>query len=639
MKKIAMLLGWLLAASLVAADLPPLIPRGDDFVTPDGVPVRLWGVNLSAFYPDHALAQKTAQNLRSLNINCVRPHHLLRPSKDWNWSMTGGALSDYVKDSQTPDPEAWDRFLYLCSELRQNGIYLMLSLGDTRTYLPGDWQVWDNGPADNEAWQKSIDELNCRDWRDAIDVRKGLPLVDERAARVMERYIKQLLTAPNPYSKTTFAADSQVVTVELLNEFSLEYLIVCKNRFPEYQEKILLAEWRKFAGEHNVDPGDFYEPKNELQIETRGRFSHSLEQRFFDRMSKVVRATGYRGSIIYSNLFEGENALRFNAVNNGSMEDHAYVDPRLYLKPADFVLEKSQSKIDGKPLIIGECNVSEYADDIRDIRLKRAMLPLAAAAYGSLQNWSGVVWFAWCHGGNAIAPDGWAKQESVGVDNVGSMVSDRIMLDQMRTSSLIFRRNMVQKSAAVQIFALDDLTFAADYHRLMANPTPWAAPVQSVRRIAKSFAGKSTPSAAINAINPVVSDTGEIEKNTDKKYLKIVAPQVNAFGGDGSGEMVLPHLSFVIEPGQFAVVAMVSLDGKKLAESRHLVISKTVTDNDGQLQQTGHLVLKNLTPATWSCQVTRPRAASGKTVGLVGQSNGDKLLPLADWSEVELLAK
>jgi len=639
MTKIAIVFGWLLAVSLIAAELPSLAPRGDDFVTPDGTGVKLWGVNLIAFYPDHALAQKTAQNLRSIGINCARPHHLLRPSKDWNWSMTSGALSDYVKDSQTPDPEAWDRFFYLCSELRQNGIYLMLPIDSTRTYLPGDWRVWDNGQADNEEWQKSMEELNRRDWRYAIDVRKGLPLIDERAARVMERYIKELLTAKNPYGKTTFAADSQVVTVELINEFSLDYLIVCKNRFPEYQEKMFVAAWQTFAREHNVEPGDLYQPQSEEQIQTRGLFFRQLEQRFFDRMSNVIRSTGYHGSIIYSNLFEGEKALEFNAANNGSMEDHAYVDPRLYAKSADFVLEKSQSKIVGKPYIIGECNVSEYADDIRDIRLKRALLPLAAAAYGTLQNWSGVIWFAWSHGGNAIAPDGWAKQESVWVDNVGSIVSDRIMLDHMRTSSLIFRQKMLQKSVSLQIFALNDIRFAADYQRLIANQTPWAAPVQSVHRIAKSFGGQSTPAAVVNAGNPVVSDTGEIEKNMEQKYIKIVAPMVNAFGADGSGKLSLPHLSFVVEPGKFAVIAMVSGDGQTLAASRRLIISKTVIDDDFQLQQTGGLILKNLQSGPWSCRITRPRALSGKTVELSKQSNGEWLLPIADWSEIELLIK
>lgn len=117
--------------AVTAVEPVPLRARGDDFVDPAGKTVKLWGVNLVAFYPDRQTAAATAKNLASLGVNCVRPHHMLRPSGDWNPGMVSGALMDYRRDSMTPDPAAWDRFFFLTNELRRNGIYLLLSIGDT----------------------------------------------------------------------------------------------------------------------------------------------------------------------------------------------------------------------------------------------------------------------------------------------------------------------------------------------------------------------------------------------------------------------------------------------------------------------------------------------------------------------------
>jgi hypothetical protein len=52
-------------------------------------------------------------------VNLVRPHHLLRPSRDWNPAMASGALALYQENSRAPDPVAWERFDYLNAALRR----------------------------------------------------------------------------------------------------------------------------------------------------------------------------------------------------------------------------------------------------------------------------------------------------------------------------------------------------------------------------------------------------------------------------------------------------------------------------------------------------------------------------------------
>ena len=280
--------GLMLAATLAAtaAEPVPLKAQGDNFVDPAGKPVKLWGVNLVAFYPDRPTAAATAKNLASLGINCARPHHMLRPSGDWNPGMASGALMDYRSDSMTPAPEAWDRFFFLTNELRKNGIYLLLSVGDTRHYRPDDVKVLDGGEADNLAWRKSVEEMNRRHWKEAIDARKMMPLFDERAARVVENYARRLLTAVNPYSGRKFADDPQLLTVELLNEFALDYVVICNNRLPEYQHRELTAQWEAYLKKHGAAPCDFFTVKAPEQVRLRADFMRETQTRYFRRLER-----------------------------------------------------------------------------------------------------------------------------------------------------------------------------------------------------------------------------------------------------------------------------------------------------------------------------------------------------------------
>ncbi len=645
MKKLLLMALCALFSGIAAAEIVPLRPNGDQFTDPSGKEIRLWGVNLVSFYPDHTTAEKTAAVLASFGINAARPHHMLRTSRDWNPQMPGGSLSDYQNDSQTPDPDAWDRYFYLTSQLRKQGIYLMLSMGDSRTYMPGDVTVLDGGEADNKAWRESIEELNSRHWKSAIDVKKMMPIFDERAALIVEAYTRRLLTTPNPYTNLKFAEDPQVAVIELLNEFALDYIIICKNRFPAYQEKNMLAQWAEYAKENNLEPGDFYEVKDPEAVRIRGEFMRAAQERFFKRMEKVIRECGYEGSIILSNLWEGEAASKLNADLNGSIEDHAYVDPRVYLYYKDFVQEKTFSKIAGKPFVLGEFNHSEGGRDLDDQKLKRAMLPLAAAAYSSLQDWSGIMWFAWCHGGKAIGSDGWAKNEDR-VSSLGNMVEDGMTLDHLRTSGILFRNSLVKKSVnPVKYYVDGSNLYVRDYGSLVRGKMQYKAGWQSVHAIHKVFG--ETPADAqkqmeqVNAKSPgdvITSDTGEIVRDTDAKFLKVTTPFANGFGGEhGANGFDLANAQYR-GPAGFGTILMVSRDGGELKSSKNILISRTTLDDKGKEVDSGTLTLKGLGAGNWTATVTRPRSQNGKMIKLT-PANGGLQLPVAGWHEIELKRK
>lgn len=631
--------------AVTAVEPVPLRARGDDFVDPAGKTVKLWGVNLVAFYPDRQTAAATAKNLASLGVNCVRPHHMLRPSGDWNPGMVSGALMDYRRDSMTPDPAAWDRFFFLTNELRRNGIYLLLSIGDTRHYRPDDVSVLDGGEADNLAWRKSVEEMNRRHWKAAIDARKMMPLFDERAARVVERYARRLLTTVNPYSGRRFADDPQLLTVELLNEFALDYVVICNNRLPEYQHRELSARWEACLKKHGVPPCDFYTVKSPELVKLRADFMREAQIRYFRRLEKVIRDCGYRGSILFSNLWEGEPAARLNAELNGSIEDHGYVDPRVYREPKDFVYQKTFTKVAGKPYLIGEFNHSEGGRDLDDQKRKRAMLPLAVAANAAFQGWSGIVWFAWCHGGGAVASDGWGVREGR-VSSLGNLVGDGMTLDHLRTAGLLFKNGMVQPSSAPVFWYLEDIPAVRDYHGLMRGRTGYKPGWQSVHAIRKVF-GRTAPAADAAAMKristenppePLVSDTGEIIRDLKRNQLLVKTPFANGFGGEcgQSGLVTLPVLEYRGQPG-FATFLLVSADGRRLTQSRALLLSRTTFDVEGREVDDGMFVLIGLAGGSWTGRITRPREAAGKTVTL-RCDNGNWLLPAAGWHEIELEA-
>ncbi len=235
-------LGTLIAISVHAGppavpQLPRLTVHGENFVDASGQPVRFWGVNVVALYPDHATADLFAAHLASLQVNLVRPHHILRSSLDWNPNMASGALVKYDDTSREFDPDALDRFDYLNAAYRRNGIYLAFSAHWSHTFRPGDVDIMTTTPQDRDAWVAGMKELNGWDWKKAGDDYKNLPVIDERCAQLMEEFNKKLLAHVNPYTGDNYASDSQILTYEIINESSLEYAIICQNRFPDYLKR------------------------------------------------------------------------------------------------------------------------------------------------------------------------------------------------------------------------------------------------------------------------------------------------------------------------------------------------------------------------------------------------------------------
>lgn len=639
------------AAAIAAAlrqvgPLPPLRPAGGVFADPSGRAVRFWGMNLVAFYPDHALADRTADNLAALGINLVRPHHNLRPSRDW-CPADCCALMTYEKDSRTPNPAAWDSFDYLNARLRGKGIYLALSLHGTRQYLPDDNAVLRVSPEDDEAWADAMGELNGWNWRKAFDPRKMLPLIDERCFLLNAEFARALLTHVNPYTGLAYGKDPQVLSLELVNEFSSEYNLLCGNRFPAYWARRLDARFREFSKARGLPPFDLYAPKKTpAQQDCFSAFCRSLDETYARRMTAVIRGAGCDAPVEFSNLWRGDASLGVRAETDGVIEDHAYEDPLVVADSGAFGRDLAKSAVAGKPFIIGEFNQSENPKLLARRQSVRTMMVPAIAAYSSLQDWSGVVWFAWCHGARNLGPDGWGAKLASREGSIGDLAGDGPVLDHLRTAGLIFRNGYLSPSAKPVTIPLDASSSAGSYESMMAGRRPVQPGWQAVHAFRKTFG----PAPAVPADapwfkapppDPTVSDTGQIVRNAQRRQLTFAAPKAEGFSGylDDAPPDRLAVLNVAGGAG-FATVLVVTLDGAPLAQSGHILLSRTAVDATGkETAEAGQVALRGLGRSAWSMTVTRPAKDAPPPAVLAADADGTLRLPPGTWHECELTGR
>lgn len=631
-------------AAPAQADLPPLRPQGTQFVDPTGQPVRLWGVNLCALYPTPEQADRIAADLAERQVNLARPHHMLRPSGDWVSDPEIRMLADYPHSTRRLNDKALDRFDYLHAAMRRQGIYSMFAIGWSRTYVPEDVSILETTPEDAQAWSAAMDELNRRHWRAAIDARKMLPKLDDRVLALEEEFARQLLDHRNPYTGLRYAEDAAVISVEMLNEASIEYALICKNDLPAYWQERLIARWEAYARSSGLEePGDLYAPASPKHGEVRALFFDQLERDYMQRMTEVVRSTGYGGAVTLSNLWRGDMALRRHADLATFSEDHVYADPRVTTRHEDFVYDKSRSVLADQPFVLGEFNQAEGSANIAEQAPYRTMLMLASAAYAAHQDWSGIVWFAWAHGDKNIDAQG-RPIVSGRTSSLGNMMRDQMMQDHLRTAGMIFRQGLVAPSTDPITVYLEEPLWQASYDGLMRTQRQVRGGWQNIHAVRRAFGPRpegdaQQPWYRRKPASPLISDTGQITKDLRAKTLQVVAPQAEAFSGQltEADPVNLPHLKIAPVTG-FGTVILVAADGKPLDRSRHLILSRTLIGDDQAEVTDWTLSLAGLqSPAAgeaWQGGVTRPHAAEAQ--GIMPNASGVLALPNAGWFELEL---
>ncbi|MFH0735284.1 MAG: carbohydrate binding domain-containing protein [bacterium] len=157
--------------------------------------IRFWGGNLAAegAFPAKNKASDIAGRMRKLGFNLMRFHHMDNP-----WSS--GSLFYQTPNTRTFNVTNLDKYEYLFSKLKENGIYSNINLHVGRTFRISD----------GVAAADSLPEFG-----------KGVTFFDRQLIELQKEYANQLLTHINPYTGLSLINDPAMAMVEITNENSL----------------------------------------------------------------------------------------------------------------------------------------------------------------------------------------------------------------------------------------------------------------------------------------------------------------------------------------------------------------------------------------------------------------------------------
>jgi len=284
----------------------------DGFAFEDGTPVKFWGVNLSytANAPDRETADFTAARFAKYGINAVRMHK-------FSYATGQMGIGD-PNDSTRMDPRGLDRLDYFVSKLKEHGVYF----GWSHTYgfhvVPGDRKRL-------LAYDEIARELKGNTY--------AFIHFAEDVQDLMIEMVVNLLKHKNPYTGRTYADEPALCFLELQNEDDIFFYTSEKafNACPTYKKRFLtrFAAWLRkryqsqeklqaawaealrpgeTLAENSIVPqlnpwffGDDHLPGQKGGARRRlldtAAFLHDVQDRFYGRFVKAIRAAGYRGPL------------------------------------------------------------------------------------------------------------------------------------------------------------------------------------------------------------------------------------------------------------------------------------------------------------------------------------------------------
>jgi hypothetical protein len=284
----------------------------DRFVFTDGTPVKFWGTNLSytASAPDRKTADFTAARFARYGINAVRMHKFSYP--------TGQMGIGDPNDSTRMDPKGLDCLDYFVSKLKEHGVYFGWSHSYGFHVVPGDRKRL-------LAYDEIAKNLKGNTY--------AFIHFAEDVQDLMIEMVINLLKHKNPYTGLTYAEEPALCFIELQNEDDIFFYTSEKafNSCPTYKKRFLarFAIWLKerygsqeklkTAWEGALRPGETLADANVVpqlnpwffgedhlpgqkggarrRLLDTAAFLHDVQDRFYSRFVKALRAAGYKGPL------------------------------------------------------------------------------------------------------------------------------------------------------------------------------------------------------------------------------------------------------------------------------------------------------------------------------------------------------
>lgn len=556
----------------------------------DGKRVRFWGTDIVG--PNHFLersqADALALRLSRLGVNLVRLH---MPDAGW----TDNNLFDPTADNtQQFKPSQLDKFDYLIAALKKQGIYVYPDWMVARLFRPGD-QVQEASGLEEGA--------------------KGVIHFDPHVIALNKKYASELIGHENPYTGLALKDDPIYLGNDIVNESSI-FSGFQEQKFPEVYWEELQSMYHAWGGHGKMTRFKFDGNEEKLlpiqnseNADTTLHFLYAMSVKNYLEMKDFQRHLSPHGLLTGSNMglpvlgdLRADSQLDF-------MDAHAYWDhPQIWnieggwaqaaYAPMNnssqlhdpfkgsLLFNLAHAAVEGKPMIVTEwndCFPNEY----------RLEGPVLMAAYACLQDWDGMLQFAY-------APELPGSKPMNNFD-INSRPDNEALY---QAGALIFRLGMLKASPQKIVEPLSDSSlFANGMQSPWLFEHPW---LPYAVRVAKRFTGKreEAPStiAGVEKLNHadqrwIESSSAEETLDYGKSRLKLNSPGVQGFAGNlGTGELLeTSGMTLRVAPrNPWAAVLGLSLDGRPLVDSTHLIVVAVArAENSGQIYNATRTALKD----------------------------------------------
>ena len=538
--------------------------KGDKLVFENGAEARFWGGNIAAYsiFVDKEQIRAQARRIAQLGYNLMRIHH--HDSMRW----VGRTVIDKSRsDSQHLDDEVIDRLDYWIKCLRDAGVYVWLDLHVGRLFKEGD------------NIGEGFAEMMRRGQAGRGTEGKGYCYFNERIEQLMKDFNTRYLSHVNTYTGLAYKDDPAIMGLLITNENDItshfgNLMLADKNN--PYHNKIFESKVRAFAEKHGLE---FGQTVRTWEPGPSKLFLADWEYKWNRRMLSALEQLGVKVPVSTTQMWGGMSLYGLPPVTaSGIIDVHSYgktealsVNPRF---KDNYVSYMASGQAYGKPVSITEWNVPWPSVD-------RFTAPLYVASISALQGWDAPMIYNYSQ----------RSFEKPSRQGTWSTFSDPAITGMMPAAALLYRQGHVRGARKSYCIMLDrqKLYMENSHPKNMAslrtlveqsqvniglpdtNELNWDRQTE-VDRAVKVIADRDIDFIPAGQ-SYVRSDTGELTRYWVKGYQVIDADRTQAVHGWIGGESLhLKHTTFDIVTPK-AAVAVSSLDGEAIGQSRKMLIS------------------------------------------------------------------
>ena len=581
------------------------------FYFADGTRARFFGTNIGgpSAFPEKADAPRIAARLAKYGVNLLRIHAI-----DGRW----GKLIDYKRgDSRHFVPEMLDRMDFFVAELRKRGIYVYFDMLDYRRFLPAD------GVADADKFRHG--------WHHSI---KGATIFNDRLIELQKEFATAFFTHRNPYTGLRYTEDPAVAVVEITNENSVFYLRNTTLTLPVYITELkarwnqwlaqrhgtraaLAKAWTNAKGECALLPDEdpakgsvvlpmkhlyqdpatapFVGERSPVRVNAMTRFFFDIERRYYGKIRSHLHKIGIRVPITGTNQTFCAASVYADSVNDFMSRNNYWCHPSVRAKPfftfrnrtvlnsdiaatSNPITNIASSTVVGKPMISPEFNWPW------PIQYRAECLPMMAA-YACLQDWDGLLFFAYRPTGSKLE---WFASQS-----------DPVRWGTFAAAALLFHRNDVavaKNTIHVGWSEAEAFTGRRSHREARRSAFRHLTYISKVRNafFKDKYEGRARLVRGATFVPPnakrLDSDTGELSLDSDRHLFTIDTARTKAAVGflGALGKIELGSVTMECTT-EFAAVLVTSLDGKPIGQSRRLLLTAVArAENTGQAYTRNH---------------------------------------------------